>query len=181
LEAKADLPIRGRFDKPDAKLGPDGQVEVVYRPQFKDPPYPPTSKTLTRVNDLKVGAEIWIQDGFRTWYRGNVLGIDGLRAMVHVHGRDPVTDELTPIPRIRLAADTEQPAADDGKNPFEDVVPPRKRTWTDTTGKFKIQAEFIKLAAGKVTLKREDGSEIALPLEMLAAGDQQIARQLGGM
>lgn len=187
LEAKADEPIRGRFDKPDPRAGPDGLVEVVYRPQSNDPPFPSTSKPLTRVTDLRVGMEIWIQDGFRRWYRGTVTGIDGLRAMVHQYGSDPINDELVPIPRIRLAGDVQQPAAD-ARNPFEDPpergpppVAQRKRTWTDSTGKFTIVAEFVKLASGKVTLKREDGSEIALPLEMLAAADQQIAKQLGGM
>jgi len=181
LEAKADLPIRGRFDKPDPDVGPDGQVEVKYRPERRDSPYPPTSKSLTRITELRVGMEIWVQDKWRTWYRGQVLGIDGLRALVHTHGWDSVTDELVPIPRIRVAANAEQPAASDGRNPFEESLPPRNRTWTDTTGKFTIKAEFVKLSAGKVTLKRDDGSEISLPLEMLAAADQQIARQLGGM
>jgi len=188
LEAKAE-PIRGRFDKPDPDAGPDGRVEVVYRPQGGDPPYPSTSKPLKRVTELNVGMEIWIQDNFRFWYRGTVTGIDGLRAMVHRYGSDPESDELVPIPKIRLAGDAPQPVAD-GRNPFEnkpapaaspfdDPVPERKRTWTDSTGKFTIKAEFVKLDAGKVTLKREDGSEISLPLEMLAAADQQIARQLG--
>jgi len=181
LEAKADLPIRGRFDKPEPEAGPDGQVEVKYRPEFRDSPFPPTSKSLTRITELRVGMEIWVQDKWRTWYRGSVLGIDGLRALVHIYGWDSVTDELVPIPRIRVAADAEQPAASDGRNPFDQALPPRHRTWTDTTGKFTIKAEFVKLSAGKVTLKREDGSEILLPLEMLAAADQQIARQLGGM
>jgi hypothetical protein len=181
LEAKADIPIRGRFDKPDPEAGPDGQVEVKYRPEFKDSPYPPTSKSLTRITELRVGMEVWIQDKWRTWYRGQVLGIDGLRALVHIHGWDSVTDELVPIPRIRVAADAEQPAANDGRNPFDQALPPRNRIWTDTTGKFTIKAEFLKLAAGKITLKREDGTEISLPLEMLAAADQKIARQLNGM
>jgi hypothetical protein len=124
--------------------------------------------------------EVWIKDTF-AWYRGKVQAIDGLQVMVHIHGRDPADDELVPIQRLRVATDAQQPAANDGKNPFEEALPSRKRTWTDTTGKFSIPAEFIKLAGGKVTLKREDGSEIALPLEMLAAPDQQIAKQLGGM
>ena len=191
LEVKAE-PIRGRFDRPDAggNPGPDGQVEVVFDSRFRDS-VPPTSKPLVRVTDLRVGMEIWVQGTFRDWRRGNVVGIDGLRAMVHIYGWDHDTDELVPIPRIRVATNVEQPkdrpAA--GANPFadkpaavaspfEDPVPAKKRTWTDSTGKFKIEAEFVKLAAGSVTLKRNDGSEISLPLDLLAAPDQAIAKKL---
>ncbi len=184
LEAKAaSEPIRGRFDKPDAggEPGPDGRVEVVFDSRFRDNTFPPTSRPLTRVTDLRVGMEIWVQGTFRDWRRGTVVGIDGLRAMVHVYGWDHETDELTPIPKIRVATDAPQPADKPapGTNPFEEPVPAKKRTWTDATGKFKIEAEFVSLAAGKVKLKRTDGKEISLPLEMLAAPDQEIARKLG--
>jgi hypothetical protein len=183
LAAKAaSEPIRGRFDKPDPEAGPDGQVKVVYRLQGGDPPFPSTSRPLTRVTDLRVGMEIWAQGTFREWRRGTVVGIDGLRAMVHVYGTDHADDELVPIPRIRLATDVEQPGDKPavGANPFEELVLAKKRTWIDSSGKFRIEAEFVKLDAGKVTLRKADGSEISLPIELLAAADQDIARKLGG-
>jgi hypothetical protein len=194
LEAKAaNEPIRGRFDKPDAGglPGPDGQVEVVFESRFRGA-FPPNSRPLARVTELRVGMEIWVQGTFDDWRRGNVVGVDGLRAMVHIYGWDHDTDELVAIPRIRVATNVEQPKerpaagtnpfadkpAAAAANPFEDPVPAKKRTWTDSTGKFKIEAEFVKLAAGNVTLKRNDGSEISLPLDLLAAPDQAIAKKL---
>ncbi len=45
------------------------------------------------------------------------------------------------------------------------------RTWTDTTGK-RIDAEFVGVAAGKVRLKRADGSTGTFPLDRLSTEDQ---------
>jgi len=52
------------------------------------------------------------------------------------------------------------------------------RTWTDSTGKFKIKAKFIKLDEGAVTLEQEDGSEMEIPLKKLSAADQKVANEL---
>ena len=35
------------------------------------------------------------------------------------------------------------------------------RTWTDSTGEYSVQAKFAGLQAGKVTLKKADGTEVA--------------------
>jgi hypothetical protein len=53
-----------------------------------------------------------------------------------------------------------------------------KRTWTDATGQFKIEAEMISLKDDQVQLKRTDGKIVTLPLDKLAAGDQIIAKGL---
>lgn len=53
-----------------------------------------------------------------------------------------------------------------------------KRTWTDSTGKFKIDAEFVSLASEQVQLLRPDGKLITLPIEKLSAADQEQARKL---
>jgi hypothetical protein len=58
------------------------------------------------------------------------------------------------------------------------ACPVLARKWTDTTGKFSIEAEFVGLADGIITLKREDGQTIHLPLEKLSATDQEVARAL---
>lgn len=51
------------------------------------------------------------------------------------------------------------------------------RTWTDASGRFKIEAVMLKFADGKVSLKRTDGREIDLPLEKLSAADQAYVKQ----
>jgi hypothetical protein len=52
------------------------------------------------------------------------------------------------------------------------------RTWTDSTGSFRIEAEFLGVADGKVKLRRKDSREIAVPLERLSAADKQEVERL---
>lgn len=51
------------------------------------------------------------------------------------------------------------------------------RTWTDTTGTFKTQAAFVSLDGDQVTLRREDGNLLKLPLDRLSRADQAFARR----
>jgi hypothetical protein len=50
------------------------------------------------------------------------------------------------------------------------------RTWKDATGKFSIDAEFVSLKDGRITLKSPTGKEAMLPLSKLCAEDQAYAR-----
>jgi hypothetical protein len=52
------------------------------------------------------------------------------------------------------------------------------RTWTDKSGKYSIDAEFVSLTDGQVTLKRSDGKTVRLALENLSKADQEQVRQL---
>ncbi len=47
------------------------------------------------------------------------------------------------------------------------------RTWSDARGKFKIQAKYVALTDGKVTLEKPDGSEIEIDLKKLSPADQK--------
>jgi hypothetical protein len=47
------------------------------------------------------------------------------------------------------------------------------RTWTDSTGQYKTEAEYGGVAGGKVKLIKKDGSTVRLPLEQLSTEDQQ--------
>lgn len=51
------------------------------------------------------------------------------------------------------------------------------RTWTDRTGKFRIEAEFVGVEDGAVTLRKEDGEEIEVPLDKLSAADQRAVEE----
>jgi hypothetical protein len=51
------------------------------------------------------------------------------------------------------------------------------RTWTDASGQHKIEAELVGVQAGKVTLKRANGTVITLTVNQLSAADQAL---LGG-
>ncbi len=51
-------------------------------------------------------------------------------------------------------------------------------TWTDNTGQFKVEAQFLVLKANQVYLKKENGVVIKVPLERLSPESQQLARKL---
>jgi formylglycine-generating enzyme required for sulfatase activity len=51
------------------------------------------------------------------------------------------------------------------------------RTWTDSTGKHSIQAEFVDLKDGKVRLRKQDGTEIAIAIDKLSDADRKFVRQ----
>jgi hypothetical protein len=46
------------------------------------------------------------------------------------------------------------------------------RPWKDATGKFTIEAVFVSKAASTITLKKEDGKEVTLPIAKLSKEDQ---------
>ena len=53
------------------------------------------------------------------------------------------------------------------------------RTWTDSTGKYRIVAEFVSYGVGTVTLKKLDGTVVKLPMDRLADADQKWIRDRG--
>lgn len=52
------------------------------------------------------------------------------------------------------------------------------RTWTDSTGKYKIEAEFVEILDGKVRLKDKDGKTVSLPLAKVSDADRAYLREL---
>ncbi len=58
----------------------------------------------------------------------------------------------------------------------EEQKEPKLRTWTDSTGKFRVEAEFVELKDGKVQLRKQDGKVIDVPLERLSAADQEYIK-----
>jgi hypothetical protein len=43
------------------------------------------------------------------------------------------------------------------------------REWADASGQFKIVARYISRTATEVTIRKEDGSEVTLPIDRLSA------------
>jgi len=52
------------------------------------------------------------------------------------------------------------------------------REWTDVTGKFRIQAEFMEVKDGKVRLKKHSGEIVAIAIEKLSDADREYVSQL---
>ena len=53
-------------------------------------------------------------------------------------------------------------------------------TWTDSSGTYKIEAQFLAVRGENVYLKKANGVVIAVPLNRLNAESQQQARQMSG-
>ena len=52
------------------------------------------------------------------------------------------------------------------------------RTWTDSSGLYKIEARFVELADGKVTLEKDDGTRKSMPLDKLWKTIKSCAKKL---
>ena len=65
-----------------------------------------------------------------------------------------------------------------GWSPFSNCEAEDLRTWTDSTGKYSIEAEFHEFKDSKVHLRRADGTVIAIPASKLSREDQQFVRDL---
>ncbi len=50
------------------------------------------------------------------------------------------------------------------------------RTFTDSTGKHKVEAEFVGFANGEVQLKKSDGTEVNVRISRLSSADQKWVR-----
>lgn len=51
------------------------------------------------------------------------------------------------------------------------------RTWTDSTGKRKIEAKLLEFKLGKVKLQRSDDKVFELPLSLLSQADQEFVQR----
>lgn len=50
------------------------------------------------------------------------------------------------------------------------------RQWTDSTGKYTVEAEFLDFKDGKVRMKKDDGKTISMALERLSNADQEFVK-----
>ena len=77
------------------------------------------------------------------------------------------------LPSKRVHSIDEENAADTAVQSAE------LRTWTDSSGKFQVEARFLRLADDQVTIEQEGGKQITLPLTRLSAADQAYVNSLG--
>lgn len=57
----------------------------------------------------------------------------------------------------------------------------KTRTWTDRSGSFKVEAQFIGLKDGKIHLHKLNGVKIAVPVVKMAIQDLEYVEQMTGM
>jgi hypothetical protein len=51
------------------------------------------------------------------------------------------------------------------------------RKWTDSTGKYTVEADFVDFRDDNVRLKKDNGDTISLPIEKLSRDDQEFVTQ----
>ena len=56
----------------------------------------------------------------------------------------------------------------------------KTRTWTDRSGSFKVEAEFIGLKEGKIHLHKLNGVKIAVPVSKMAVEDLEFVEKITG-
>lgn len=66
-----------------------------------------------------------------------------------------------------------QPASPED-NPFATPDEKASRTWTDASGRFKIEGKYLGKVGDSVRLLRADGKELTVPLSKLSAADQKF-------
>ena len=73
---------------------------------------------------------------------------------------------IQPAKEFKPKPDTAAPESD--KNNLHAI-----RTWSDSSGKFSVEAEFVSYTAGKVKIRRKDGTVVELKLDRLSEEDQE--------
>jgi S1-C subfamily serine protease len=51
------------------------------------------------------------------------------------------------------------------------------RTWTDATGKFKVEATLLRIEGENAILKKTDGKDLPVPIQKLSEADQRFIRE----
>jgi hypothetical protein len=59
--------------------------------------------------------------------------------------------------------------------------PNRIRTWTDRSGSFKVEAEFLTVKDGKIHLHKVNGVKIAVPVPKMSVEDLEYVEQAAGI
>ena len=83
--------------------------------------------------------------------------------------------ELSPEDEALLKSSAGKPAASPAATSSTEQP---LRSWSDASGKYRIDARFGGLSEGKVILLKEDGTRSMVPLDRLGPADQQYVRGL---
>lgn len=140
------------------------------------------------VPPYKIGQRVMV-NWHGTWVPGIVTDLDHFTVFGHVrvktkelpHGWPFELPDIRPLKKekaaetVSAAAATDPFATDEEK--FDKIG---RRSWTDTTGKFKIEARIARLQGDAVVLKRDDGKEITVPVAKLSPEDRTIIKNLVG-
>ena len=132
-------------------------------------PNAPGQGRKSRDKDYAPGDRVEVRQGNK-WQVGEVVETRGGIVKVQVAGTPSNRVVSVPKQLVRRAQVADSTAADSSKPESQPL--PELRVWTVSTGQHKVEAEFVEIAAGKVTLRKLDGSLAVLPLERLSEEDR---------
>ncbi len=125
---------------------------------------------------FKKGDRVQVEWGAK-WIPGEVVGY--LRQdLITVKIVPEKGMEITPTLPLRHVRPASGAAAAAEQAPARTAHGRGMRTWTDASGKYKTEAEFVEFKDGKVTLKKKNGKTVTLPLDRLSEHDRQHAIML---
>ena len=85
-------------------------------------------------------------------------------------------DDAAPAPAADDAAPAEEKAEPSVEDDIDDLF--GFQTWTDSTGKYSIEARFIeKTSSGIVRLEKTDGTMMRIPFDRLSNNNQMVIMQ----
>lgn len=132
---------------------------------------------------LYVGQIIQYQEHGSFWYPGRIKQLlPGNKVQVEALAWGKPNRDVTLARRnLQLAPpEVDQPArptADPGNTATVQIQSPM-RTWTDKSGRFRIEATFVSEENGSIKLLRKDGKPATVPLDKLSDGDQAFIHQM---
>jgi len=86
----------------------------------------------------------------------------------------PPVEEPTPPP-------TEKPKPSEEDDPFAGRETKGRRLWTDISGKYQVEAEFVSFVDETVRLKKANGRYCRVALQKLSLADQAFVRGIGSV
>ncbi len=127
--------------------------------------------------DLFVGQIVQIKEHGSTWYAAEITELltDGkVATRYRGWGQRPATVlrnqiQLAPKEVIQPKRREKSPTS-----PTQAVSSAAARTWSDSSGSFKVEATYLGLSEDKVVLRKMDGQEVSVPLFRLSIQDQRF-------
>lgn len=98
------------------------------------------------------------------WYLGTVLAVEGNVAAIEYEWGGSPRREQVEVFKLRHA--------------WERKALTPMRIWSDASKKFKVKAAVVGISDGKVTLHKEDGTEVSVPIAKLSDIDQRMLERV---
>jgi len=100
-------------------------------------------------------------------------GVTAMPGLAEAPAGRPMPAVQQPPPPVPDVPNNRPPPAPADPSPAADVPSvPNFRTWTDTTGSFRVEAQLVDRGQGTVTLEKRGGETIDVPLERLSEADR---------